>query len=122
MTQIRLNAFETNRVGLALPGLWSHFDDRLTKHGSLGRCDKIARMLERGLFLADILGVYGGWASPGIRHTVQNPVGDTFHPTTGAYADPRKRQPVQHAELHRFSAGDGLPPKHPAVAHCGNPA
>lgn len=124
MKQIRLNAFEMNYVGRTKQGLG---DRSMTARQSAAR--SVASLSSRvcqsgglfaGLFLADVLGVCGGSPSPGIRHSVLNPVGDKPRRATGTYADPKKGQKVQHAQLHLFSARDRLPPRHPAAAHRGS--
>jgi len=83
MKEIRLNAFEMNCVGHQSPGLWAHPRDRSADYTDLGYWTALAQTLERGrfdgIFLADVLGIYDGYAgSPAaaLLHAVQVPVND----------------------------------------------
>jgi long-chain alkane monooxygenase len=81
--QIRLNAFDMNRIGHIQHGMWTHPRDRSASYNTIDYWQYLARTAERGLFdgifLADIVGVYDVYKdspAPSILNTVQIPVND----------------------------------------------
>jgi alkanesulfonate monooxygenase SsuD/methylene tetrahydromethanopterin reductase-like flavin-dependent oxidoreductase (luciferase family) len=81
--EIRLNAFDMNRVGHQSPGLWAHSRYRSWQYKDLEYWTELAKILERGkfdgFFIADVLGiydVYNGNSEAAIRQAAQVPVND----------------------------------------------
>ena len=80
MTRIYLTAFDMACVGHQSPGLWRHPDDQGRRYRELGYWTELAKILESGgfdaLFLADVLGVYGGSRDAAVADAAQFPVND----------------------------------------------
>jgi alkanesulfonate monooxygenase SsuD/methylene tetrahydromethanopterin reductase-like flavin-dependent oxidoreductase (luciferase family) len=80
VSRILLNAFDMACVGHQSAGLWRHPDDQGYRYRDLDYSTELARLLEGGgfdaLFLADVLGVYGGSPDAAVRQAAQVPVND----------------------------------------------